>query len=171
MISSSLKSPKIFDTKAIKINHEHLDSVIHKYTFLHVKMQSDVDNNKIIYQNISSSNVVIINQYEEKDPDIIYFIIGFRNTIIIIEESQFLILQPLFSTKKCLKICFAICRARISAGLQKAPWNALYSTFSPTTAVSLGLNSLRISSDITAHISARFFISTLAKTSTTTLTA
>lgn len=106
MISSSLKSPKIFDTKAIKINHEHLDSVIHKYTFLHVKMQSDVDNNKIIYQNISSSNVVIINRYEEKDPDIIYFIIGFKNTIIIIEESQFLILQPLFSTKKCLKICF-----------------------------------------------------------------
>ena len=100
MISNSLKSPKIFDAKTIKIIHEYMDLVIQKYTFLHVKMQSDICDNKIIYENISSSNVMVINRYEEKDPKIIYFIIGFKNTKIVIEESQFRILQPLFSTRR-----------------------------------------------------------------------
>lgn len=99
-MNSRLTPINFLDNKAISITNTKLDELIKQYIFICISNTSKITENQIIFQNITKSNVVIIDQYEKN------IIIGFHNTIIIFEKSSFSMLKPIFVANKSIIFYF-----------------------------------------------------------------
>lgn len=91
-----------FDGESIKILNKKLKIAIQNYSFIHVT--NEFNNNNEINQNIKESQIMIVNSYEENDVQ--FFVIGFKKTIIIIEQTKLHYLRDLLLYNKAILICF-----------------------------------------------------------------
>ena len=82
-----------------------LNTLIHSYYFYEFVNDFDIQQNPILFQNISNSEIAIINKYQINGKDL-FFIISFHNTIIIIKQSLIQSLIPLFESKPDLILYF-----------------------------------------------------------------
>lgn len=92
-----------FDGESIKILNKKLKIAFQNYSFIHVTNEFNNNNNEI-NQNIKESQIMIVNSYEENDVQ--FFVIGFKKTIIIIEQMKLHYLQDLLLYNKAILICF-----------------------------------------------------------------
>ena len=79
------------------------------YKFLYYSNINDFQLTQLVIQNIKDSKVVIIDHVKEcyEQPNDLYFIIGFKNTIIvIIKDLVSSILNQLFSYNENIEMCF-----------------------------------------------------------------
>lgn len=69
------------------------------YDFIYLSDKNKINQNEM-NQKIKDSNIIIINQYVERSTNNAFFIIGFRKTIIVINDTQVMILfMKLISSK------------------------------------------------------------------------
>ena len=87
----------------IRSTNDKLNKVIKKYFLHHYNEPFNIIQNQIIIHNIRESKFMIINNCIDQQKNI-YFIIGFKNTLMIINLSLIQNLKPLFSYNKELKI-------------------------------------------------------------------
>ena len=99
MISNFLELHELLTDSSFKKRNINLYTIINRYTFLHVSEKLDIQQDSNIFRNVKESKLIIINSYNEPNNDTHkkYFIIGFEKTIIIIEQTSILFLQPLFN--------------------------------------------------------------------------
>ncbi|KAK8841493.1 hypothetical protein M9Y10_027112 [Tritrichomonas musculus] len=97
-----------FKNNTIKALNKNFDKIIKKYTFLNIFQQFDKKQNYDLFQNYIESAAVIIaqNRPSRQHIDDKYFIITFKNTIIIIKQDSLSFLNPLFQGNPNLTICF-----------------------------------------------------------------
>ena len=84
----------------IQILNKKLNMIIGNYDFINVTNEINFGENKQIFKNIKESKIILVNQIEQ------YFIIGFKKTIILIEQSTLNYLKNLLLFKEELKIIF-----------------------------------------------------------------
>ena len=98
---------EVKNNPALIINSNYL-RIIQKYTFLYANEYMSFMPNENIFQNLEKSKIVIISQVKEHNniPNKQYFIIGFNQTIIIVEQNSLFFLNSLFTASSNLKICF-----------------------------------------------------------------
>lgn len=87
------------------IKNNKLYTVIQKYSFHHILEDLIIQGNENIYQKMNESKVIFINKfvYDEENS---FLIIGFKETIIIVELNSLSLLSTLFSNQSNLTICF-----------------------------------------------------------------
>ena len=108
MIPSFFKIKEFCENESLRFIEKKVICIIKKYLFLYISKETDIYDNKIIFENIKESNFALINQYKGNNLNQIektYIIIGFKKTIIIIEKSIFSMLHPIFLTNKNLIFC------------------------------------------------------------------
>ena len=94
------------------INHKEenksFSKVLKHYRFLYISDILDPDDNLDIKQKIINSKVITINHIEINSyKEELYFIIGFKHTILVVESSHLEYLHKLLSLRKgILEICF-----------------------------------------------------------------
>ena len=90
----------------LRASKEKLNKVLQKYSFYHITEINDLNFSHPLVQNIQESAIIMINQCKEKHGDDEFFIIGFRNSLIIIKQTLISILKPLFSFNQYSVIYF-----------------------------------------------------------------
>ena len=85
---------------------KYVRNIFQNYNFFYICSESFDINNQIIQENLQNSKIIMINQYKEKDLNDIFFIINFKKTLIIINQSFLEILKPCFSKYAFLLIYF-----------------------------------------------------------------
>ncbi|KAK8867178.1 hypothetical protein M9Y10_010154 [Tritrichomonas musculus] len=83
-----------------KANNAKLDLIINSYDFHMVSEYFDYNGNEKIYQNIKESIAIMIGFYND------FFIIGFKQTIIIIQKSSLSFIETLFKSNAKANIYF-----------------------------------------------------------------
>ena len=83
-----------------KTNNAKLDLIINNYDFHMVLEYFDYNGNEKIYQNIKESRAIMIDFYND------FFIIGFKQTIIIIQKSSLSFIETLFKSNAKANIYF-----------------------------------------------------------------
>ena len=108
MKSRLFKIRQFFSTNFKKIRNQKLESHVISYEFLVICNQNDFDENIDFFSNIGKSEFIIVNHCEEKNgkKNIGYFFIGFKKTIIIIDQQLLSKLNQFFKNNSNIKICF-----------------------------------------------------------------
>ncbi|KAK8883568.1 hypothetical protein M9Y10_042662 [Tritrichomonas musculus] len=108
MLYSLLEFLERLNSNTIRIPNSILDRIIRSYTFLEISEKISFENNQDIYHKLSESKIIIINHLKEMNPiiDDRYLFIGFKQTVIIIDQTKLSFLSNLFSSKQNLIICF-----------------------------------------------------------------
>lgn len=96
------------ENNIVKIANPQLNELVKNYFFIHISESFVFHHHEIIYQNIKESKFAIIKKCKNtsENSDDQFFIIGFKQTIIIINQSLLFMLQDFFSTNKNLTIYF-----------------------------------------------------------------
>ena len=81
--------------EAFTTPNKKLKKVVNSFNFLEISEEIETEQNfKEIERNINESKAIIINQYTEQEPDkYSYFVISFKQTILVIKETRIKILQ------------------------------------------------------------------------------
>ena len=104
-MSSKFQSFRDFrDNPGFRTLNEKLKKVVDNYTFLEISEKTESELNLNIANNIKESKVIIISHYKENDD--FYFVLSFKRTILVINQSRIKILQTFLSEKEKLEICF-----------------------------------------------------------------
>ena len=117
MIEEFQKIRKCIDSKKFILHNHAAIEVIQDYNFIHISEQISFDGKEEeeekekefkIYQNISNSKVIVIDQNKKFDKLVNqkYYILGFEKTIILLKESSLSFLQQLLSSNPNIPICF-----------------------------------------------------------------
>ena len=108
MINDYLVFKSCLENNNIKVANMFLDQVLKKYTLLQYSENVDISNMRDIYQNLKESKEIIINEFKDENQHEIqtYFVICFKETIIIFEHSYKSYLQNFLSNKQDLIIHF-----------------------------------------------------------------
>ncbi|KAK8838945.1 hypothetical protein M9Y10_032405 [Tritrichomonas musculus] len=114
MIEEFPKIRKYIDNKKFILHKHAAIEVIQDYNFIHISEQISFDGKEEeeeefkIYQNISNSKVIVIDQNKKFDKLVNqkYYILGFEKTIILLKESSLSFLQQLLSSNPNIPICF-----------------------------------------------------------------
>ena len=85
-----------------------LKEVVDSYIFIEISEKNESELILNFSDNINESKVIIISHYEEheKEKEYLYFVVSFKQTILVINEEQFKIIQIFLSRKAKLEICF-----------------------------------------------------------------
>ena len=78
-----------------------LNELIKSYYFYELSIEFDICQLKMLSQNITNSEIVIISKYQD-----MFFIISYYNTVIVIKKSLLHKIANFFSSKKELKLYF-----------------------------------------------------------------
>ena len=109
MSSKILQYFKLLSNNKIKITNHKLKKVIHGYSFIYISSEIKLETNEKVYQKMKESSIIIIKEYKEKNEeenDIQYFIIGFKQTLLIVKQESIQFIYKLLSCKPDLTICF-----------------------------------------------------------------
>lgn len=108
MINDFLVFKSCLENNNIKVANIILDQVLKKYTLLQFSENFDISNMRDIYQNMKESKEIIINEFKDENQHEkqTYFVICFKETIIIFEHSYKSYLQNFLSNKQDLIIHF-----------------------------------------------------------------
>ncbi|KAK8876323.1 hypothetical protein M9Y10_006521 [Tritrichomonas musculus] len=111
MIEEFQKIQKFIVNKKLIAQNPAANEVIQDYNFIHISehiLYEGKEEESKIYQNISNSKVIIIDQNQEFDQlaNQKYYLIGFEKTIILLNESSLSFLQKLLLSNPNLPICF-----------------------------------------------------------------
>ena len=90
----------------IKSTNKRLEKVLQNFFLYHIGDTCDENENQIIIQNIKESNLVIIDKFLNDNKKDLFFIIGFNNTILFVQDSSLKLIQPLFLHNVQLKFYF-----------------------------------------------------------------
>lgn len=103
-----LEIHRLLINNIIKVPNERLNKVVQDYSFYYFDEKLVFSNTDEIYQKIKESKVIIIGIYKEINSknDDLYFIIGFKKTIIIIKNTLIHLLHSFFSYNNDLNIYF-----------------------------------------------------------------
>ena len=96
------------ENNIIETFNPNLKKVVVEYSFLYFSELLSTDKNQIIFQNVKDSNVIVIDYHEEKTPkaDDDHFIIGFKKTIIIINQSKLSNIKNIFTNNQQIEFVF-----------------------------------------------------------------
>ena len=98
-----LEIVQLLKKEKIQINNKSLNEILKNFSFLHVSENLIIqeENNNIV-QNIKDSKLLVFDKTDDGN----YWIICFKNTIIITNQSNLFYLNELFSQNLNLKICY-----------------------------------------------------------------
>ena len=100
---------QMFLKNNIKIQKEKLKTLILDYVFFIASSQNDFEENENIFHNIKRSKVLIINHYQNQNENdkILDFVIGFKNTVIIINQHLlYFFIYWVLKSNQTIQICF-----------------------------------------------------------------
>ena len=90
----------------IKSSNQRLEKVLQNFYFYLVGEIYDEKENQLIIQNIKESKLVIINQFLNDSTKDLFFIIGFKNTILFAQDSSLQLIRLLFTNNAQIKFYF-----------------------------------------------------------------
>lgn len=91
-----------FKSQKLKILNKYLNEQILNYDFLVVNNETTFDKNPNIFENLKISKLIVVHYINKKN----IFVIGFEQTIIIVEISSISFIHQLFTQNSVLNICF-----------------------------------------------------------------
>ncbi|KAK8887072.1 hypothetical protein M9Y10_038108 [Tritrichomonas musculus] len=108
MFSSFLEFNRIFEKNNFNIRNSNLDKIVKKFSFYYISSRFKFEQNQEIFQNLNESKLLIVDKpgKQMRGFDFNVLIIVFRNTILVLNENDIVLLQSIFQDKKELKICF-----------------------------------------------------------------
>lgn len=106
MQESFVNFKNLLSRNIIQIQNKKLEKVVERYKFYFITKNSDYIQDHNIIHNLKKSDVIIISHITEQKANNKFFIISFRNTMILIDQSLQIILQDILSFNANSSICF-----------------------------------------------------------------
>lgn len=105
MINNFMRFVDYLNENNFKIGNQKLDRIVKSFTFVHISQEINIGTDEKIFSNFKESNVAIVNQFSE-NTNTLLFIICFKQTIIIIEQTKIHLLDTLISFNPNLNFYF-----------------------------------------------------------------
>ena len=99
---------KLLSSENRRIMSDKLHRAAHDYIIRLISENFYYDQNEQVYQNFQKSKTIIVNHYEDRESKAtdLYFIISFKKTILLVNQSQLKFIYPLLSSNDKLNSIF-----------------------------------------------------------------
>ena len=96
-----------FKSYLMENGNDELKAIIKNYNFLQISTKIEYLKNQIIFDNMKESKIMMIKYHKEQNNDgDEYFVIGFKNTLIVIKKFNLFLLDELFQSNKKVTVLF-----------------------------------------------------------------